>query len=183
MNYIKDKRWCGILLSIVLTVFFVLISLGVNQFIHDTPWFLFSSLLRLLFGFLILFIIRKIYNKHMRDVLCFKNSKEAFIAVAGFLLYFFYYVILVGIGIKEITELTAGLLISKLILQQLTTGFYEELNYRFLICEGYFFTQKNFPRKLIMHLSRQGYSAHCISLQHGILTHFCRQGLLVLLLR
>lgn len=85
----------------------------------------------------------------MRDVLCFKNSKEAFIAAAGFLLYFFYYVILVGIGIKEITGLTAGLLISKLILQQLTTGFYEELNYRFLICEGYLFTQKGFMWKLI----------------------------------
>lgn len=84
MNCIKDKRWCGILLSIVLTVFFVLISLSVNQFIHNTPWFLFSSLLRLLFGFFVLFMIRKIYNKHMRDVFCFKNSKEAFIAAVDF---------------------------------------------------------------------------------------------------
>lgn len=156
MNYIKDKRWCGILLSVVLTVFFVLISLSVNQFIHNTPWFLFSSLLRLLFGFFILFMIRKIYNKHMRDVFCFKNSKEAVIAAVVFLLYFVYYVILVGIGIKGITGLTVGLLISKVILQQLTTGFYEELNYRFLICEGYFFTQKNFLRKLIYALISAG---------------------------
>lgn len=63
---------------------------------------------------------------------------------------------MVGIGIKGITGLTVGLLISKVILQQLTTGFYEELNYRFLICEGYFFTQKNFPRKLIYALISAG---------------------------
>lgn len=156
MKYIKDKRWCGILLSIILTVVFVLVSLGVNQFIHGTPWFLFSSLLRLLFGFFILLMIRKIYDKHMRDVLCFKNSKTAVIAAAGFLLYFVYYIVLVGIGIRNVTGMTVGLLISKVILQQLTTGLYEELNYRFLICEGYFFTQRGFLKKLIYALISSG---------------------------
>ena len=54
-----------------------------------------------------------------------------------------------GSGIKSITGLTVGLFVSQIILQQITTGFYEELNYRFLILEGYFYGTKTIKSKLM----------------------------------
>lgn len=149
LKFINDKRWVGVLVSVLLTAVFVAISLGVNRFIHSTPWFLFSSFLRLLFGSVILLIIKKIYHISISEIFSFKNAKDASVAAIGFIVYFLYYVVLVCIGVKGIGGLTVGLLISKVILQQLTTGFYEELNYRFLICRGCFYSKRGLGTKLI----------------------------------
>lgn len=149
MGKIKDKRWIGIILSLFLTIVFVAISLTVNKIIQGTPWFLFSSCLRIVFGVLILYIVKKVFGKNAKEVFCFKNGKEAVIAATGFLVYFIYFVILYGVGIKSITGLTADLFLTKVILQQLATGFYEEIHYRVLMCEGYRFTKGGFSRKLI----------------------------------
>ena len=96
-----------------------------------------------------MFIAKKLYDTPIKKVLSIKERKKALIAGSGFLIFFLYYLTVWCSGIKSITGLTIGLLISKVILQQIATGFYEELNYRFLILEGYFYGIQNIKNKLM----------------------------------
>lgn len=144
-----NKKYSGILWAIVVASVFVTISLLGIQFLNGTRWFIFSSILRFVFGFIILFIAKKLYDTPIKKVLSIKESKKALIAGSGFLIFFLYYLIVWCSGIKSITGLTIWLLISKVILQQIATGFYEELNYRFLILEGYFYGIQNIKNKLM----------------------------------
>ena len=149
MEMLKDKRICGTVAGLLTAAVFCSISLIVSQnFLKGTPWFIFSSVLRLVFGLAVLYMLKKMYGKDAKEVLRFKNSKAAFIAGSGFFLYFAYYLIVYGIGAKGITGLTAGLLISRVILQQLTTGFFEEILFRVPMCEGYRYTKGGFGKKL-----------------------------------
>lgn len=146
---LNDRRYNGILLAVVLTAAFIGISLLVNPFLHGAPWFLFSSALRILFGAGILFAARKLYGRSAGEVLRLDRTKTALVAGAGFLLYFLYYLIDVSVGVKAITEIASALFFTKVILQQIATGFYEELHYRFLICEGYFHGKQTVTRRLL----------------------------------
>lgn len=98
-----------------MTVLFVATSLSVNQVIRGTPWFLLSSGLRLIFGIVILWLAKKVYGMQMSEVFRFQNAKASMIAALGFFTYFLYYIVLVCIRIKDISGLTIGLLISKVI--------------------------------------------------------------------
>ena len=44
---------------------------------------------------------------------------------------------------------TFGTFLSRIILQQISTGFYEELNYRFLLLEGIKYSKNNIGTKLL----------------------------------
>lgn len=55
----------------------------------------------------------------------------------------------VYVGCRGISGLTAGLFFARILLQQLTTALYEELNYRFLILEGYFHGNKSVWSRLL----------------------------------
>ncbi len=144
-----NKKYSGILWAIVIASIFVIISLFVMQFLKGTPWYVFSSILRFIFGIFILFIVKKVYDRPIKEVLSLKRSKTALVAGSGFVVYFLYYLLVLFLGIKSITGLAIGLLISKIILQQIATGFYEELNYRVLILEGYFYGTQNIKNKLM----------------------------------
>ena len=146
---LSNKKYSGFLLAIVITSVFVGISLLVMEVLRGTPWFLFSTVLRLIFGIIILLVVGKLYGRSVKDVLSFRGSKKALIAGTGFFVYFVYYLVVWCSGIQTITGLTTGLLISKVILQQIATGFYEELAYRTLILEGYFYGTQNIKNKLM----------------------------------
>lgn len=152
MNTMKknfgDKRYTGILLAIIVGTIFILISLGVMNLLSGVPWYLFSSALRIIFGVVILILVKKIYGKSPKEMLAFSNVKVAIISSIGFLLYFAYYLIDVSVGFKSFVGLSAGLFISRILLQQITTGFYEELNYRVLVLEGYNYGKKSIGRKV-----------------------------------
>ena len=143
-----DKRYTGILLAIILGAIFIVISLGVMNLLSGVPWYLFSSALRIIFGVVILILIGKIYGKSPKELLAISNVKVAIISSIGFLLYFTYYLIDVCAGFKSFVGLSAGVFISKILLQQIATGFYEELNYRVLILEGYNYGKKSIGRKV-----------------------------------
>ena len=66
-----------------------------------------------------------------------------------FFLFFLYFLVEVASGFGKVTGLTMGLFLSRVLLQQLTTGFYEELNYRFLLLEGLKHTSNTRRLKLI----------------------------------
>lgn len=144
-----SKQYSGIFWAIITACAFVAISLWGAQFLSGVPWYIFSSALRFIFGFMILFIINKLYGRPLKDVLSTKRSKAAFIAGNGFVIFFIYYLLVWCSGITAIKGLTIGLFLSKIILQQIATGFYEELNYRVLVLEGYFHGTQNTKRRLI----------------------------------
>ena len=146
---LHDKKTSGIFWAIVILIVFVAVSLWGTEVFRGTSWFLFSSIIRFLFGFLILFIAKKLYDTPIRNVLSMKGTKQALFAGSGFLLFLIYYLILWCSGIKSITGLSIGLLISRILLQQIATGFYEELNFRFLVLEGYFYSTQNVKNKLM----------------------------------
>lgn len=146
---LRSKKYSGILWAVIIAAVFTGIQLWVMRFLSGTPWYLFSSFSRFAFGFLILFVVLKLYGRTPGKVLSVKGSKAAFIAGSGFLLYFLYYLLTWFSGIESIVGLTAGLFISRIIMQQLATGFYEELNYRVLILEGYFYGAQTVWRKII----------------------------------
>lgn len=144
-----NKKYSGIFWSIIIAFLFIGISSGVNRVLHGNHWYLFSSLIRVVFGLIILFVGKKLYGRSIKDMIGFEQYEAALIAGLGFIIYLVYYVIDVCSGIKAITGLSMGILISHLVLQQLTTGFYEELNYRFLILEGFFYGKNSIRNKII----------------------------------
>lgn len=149
----KDKRYVGILWVLILELPFVLLSFAGQKFLSGTYWFLFSSALRLIFGILALFIMHRIYGKGIKDILHFRNWKQALLAGSGFLIYFLYYLILLCAGCKSVTGLTVGLFFSHILLQQITTGFYEELYARALLLEGYFYQKKQTAKTKLLYAS------------------------------
>ena len=59
---LSNKKYSGILLAIVITSVFVGISLLAMEVLRGTPWFLFSTVLRLIFGIIILLVVGKLYG-------------------------------------------------------------------------------------------------------------------------
>lgn len=100
---------------------------------------MFSSLLRAVFGVGILIAANRLYGGTAKEILSFCKSKTAILSGISFLAYLLYYIITVCAGCERIIGVPENLLFAGIVLQQITTGFYEELNYRFLILEGYFY--------------------------------------------
>lgn len=138
-----DKRFSGILWAVVLGAAFLMLSMLIVNFVSGIPWYLLSSMLRAAFGVIILMLGTRLYGKTTREILSLHNSKIAMQAGLGFLVFLLCYVAAVYVGCRGISGLTAGLFFARILLQQLTTALYEELNYRFLILEGCLPTRKH----------------------------------------
>ncbi len=135
----KSKRsWIGIVYAVAVAAVFIVISLVVMEWLSGTPWYLFSSLLRLSFGVLALMLMCRTYERKAAEIFMPRENQAALRAGAGFGIFFLYYLILYAVGFGRIAGLSPGIIVSRILLQQLTTGFYEELVFRGLVLEGYF---------------------------------------------
>lgn len=85
-----------------------------------------------------LMLMCKTYERRGTEILAPRQNKLALRAGAGFGIFFLYYLILYAVGFGQIVGLSFGIVVSRIFLQQLTTGFYEELVFRGLVLEGYF---------------------------------------------
>lgn len=146
---IKNKKYGGFLWHFLFAGLFIGISLLGMRFLEGVAWNLFSASLRIIFGITILIFSSKLFEKKPKKILEMKNIRIALIAGSGFILYFVYYIVNVASGFGKVTGLTVRYFISKAIIQQITTGFYEELNYRFLLLEGLKYTSNTVGRKLL----------------------------------
>ena len=144
-----DKRFSGILWAVIPGAAFILLSRIIGNFVHGVPWYLLSSMLRAAFVIIILMLGTRLYGKTTREILSLHNSKIAILSGLGFLVFLLCYVAAVYVGCSGISGLTAGLFFARILLQQLTTVLYEELNYRFLILEGYFHGNKSVWSRLL----------------------------------
>lgn len=147
---LTNKKYAGIIWGILFALLFLGSSLWLLQLLREsrTGWYLINSLQRLIFGVVILFVCKKLYGRTIKDILGTKGSKKALIAGLGMVLICIYFAVVEVVTIKKIGGLTVGLLVSQVILQQITTGFYEELNFRVLFSEGYFYGTKTRIRKI-----------------------------------
>ena len=144
-----NRKYSGFIWHLLFAGVFIGLSFLGWHFTEGVTWFLISSFLRLVFGIAILFTASKLYGRKPSDILSFKGSGKALVYGAGLTLFFLYVVIQVIAGVGVIVGLTTGIFISRVILQQVTTGFYEEINFRFLMLEGLKHTKNNIWLRLI----------------------------------
>lgn len=144
-----NKKYSGFIWHFIFTLPFVGLSLLFIEFTSGVTWFLISTALRIVFGLSILFVACKLFELKPGEILSFKNGKCALLAGTGFFLFFLYFLVEAVSGFGEITGLTLGIFLTRVFLQQLTTGFYEEINYRFLLLEGLKHTSNTVGIKLL----------------------------------
>lgn len=126
---LTNKKYSGFIWHLLFAGLFIGLSLLFLEFTEGVKWYLISAALRIIFGTAILIVSSQLFDRKISEILSFKNTKGAILAGVGFLLYFVYYFITVVSGVGEITGLTAGIFLTRIILQQASTGFYEEMNY------------------------------------------------------
>lgn len=148
-DILGNKKYSGFIWHFIFTLPFIGLSLLFIEFTSGVLWFLISSTLRIVFGLGILFVASKLFELKPGEILSFKNMKCALFAGAGFFLFFLYFLIQVISGFGGVTGLTLGIFLTRVFLQQLTTGFYEEINYRFLLLEGLKHTANTVGMKLL----------------------------------
>ena len=143
-----NRKFGGFVWHFIFAGLFIGLSLLILEYVEGTAWFLISTVLRVIFGTLILITSSRLFGRKISDILSPENTRGALIAGSGFLILFLYNVVTVASGYGGLTGFSAALFISKVILQQASTGFYEELNYRFLLLEGIKHTRNTVPVRL-----------------------------------
>lgn len=129
----------GIILCIIFFICFIFTVDIVRPYLDGTRWYLFSSAQRTIFGLIELFIFIKVFHKNgWKDVIHFKHFKSAILAGSGVVLYTALNAVFIFLGAVSLKNATFALLFSRLICQQVTTGFWEELTFRAFVLEGYF---------------------------------------------
>lgn len=140
----------GILLCILFYICFLAVARIAKPHFDGADWYFFSSLQRIVFGVVELFIFIKIFHKDKwTDIINFTHFKDGLGAGIGALLYTILLAIVIAIGTGALINTTFAILFSCLICQQATTGFWEELTFRGFLLEGYFGKdKKNWPSRL-----------------------------------
>lgn len=133
------KRDIGIVLCIAFYTAFMLITKMIIPHFDGASWYIVNSVQRLLFGIIELFVFIKIFKKEScKEVIHFKNFKTGLKAsYVMFLIILLEIVTYFIIGAKSWIDTTVPIVVSCLFLQQITTGFWEELNFRAFVLEGY----------------------------------------------
>lgn len=134
------KKDIGIVFCIVFFFIFIAVSNVLKPYFDGAYWYIVSSVQRILFGIIELFVFVKIYKREKwTDVIHFKNFKYGLVASIGMFLYLPFEIITYYIiGAKEWLNTTVAIVVSCLLFQQFATGFWEELTFRAFVCEGYY---------------------------------------------
>ncbi len=134
------KKDIGIILCIIFYSIFIAVANISRSYFDGAYWYIASSIQRMLFGIIELFIFMKIYKKEKwTDIIHFKNFKYGFSASIGMFLYLPFEIITYYIiGAREWLNTTFPIVVSCLLFQQFATGFWEELTFRAFVCEGYY---------------------------------------------
>ncbi|MBQ3025378.1 MAG: hypothetical protein IJD23_08725 [Spirochaetaceae bacterium] len=73
-----NKRFSGIVWAFIVGILFFGFSIfGIKLIPTKISWYIYSSVLRIVFGFICLIILNKFLGRSIKDVLSFKNPKLA----------------------------------------------------------------------------------------------------------
>ena len=73
-----NKRFSGIVWAFIVGILFFGFSIfGIKLIPTKISWYIYSSVLRIVFGFIFLIILNKFLGRSIKDVLSFKNPKLA----------------------------------------------------------------------------------------------------------
>jgi membrane protease YdiL (CAAX protease family) len=127
----------GIVLAFIFSGLFIVITIPLRNIItSSTLWRLISSIQRILFGIGELILYIKLFDKgHLRNVINFNNYKKALLAGIPLLLLTLFFTFYIIFGCEGFSKLNFWF-IAFLILQQLATGFWEELTFRGYFMQG-----------------------------------------------
>ncbi len=137
---VSIKKDIGIIFCIFFSIIFIAVSNVLKPYFDGAYWYSVSSIQRMLFGIIELFVFVKLYKKEKwTDVIHFKNFKYGLLASIGMFLFLPFEIITYYIiGAREWINTTVPIVVSCLLFQQLATGFWEELTFRAFVCEGYY---------------------------------------------
>ncbi len=142
LRHIKSD--IGIFLCIVFYVLFYIIAMQVKPYLDGAEWYCFNSAQRLIFGIAELYIFVKLFDKKSwKNVINLNLSKDGIAAGSALIIYIILFAVTIAVGFKSFTDTTFEIVFSCLFLQQITTGFWEELTFRAFVLEGYF-EKKNY---------------------------------------
>lgn len=129
-------------IGFILGLFFFGIFFGIVQLLRlidmdVTAWRFTSSIQRLVFGVLELWIFVKLFDKkNWKNVINTQGLRKGLLASLGMILFTVYYTVTYfTFGFAGFEGLTV-LLLGAIILQQIATGFWEELTFRAFLLEG-----------------------------------------------
>ncbi len=133
------KQDIGILFSILFVGVFLVIDAILAPYFDGANWYIVSSIERLVFGIVELFIFVRVFKKERwTEVINFKRFKKGLVVGSGLVLIIVFDAIYLLIGAKSFINTTFMIVISCLLFQQITTAFWEELACRAFLLEGYF---------------------------------------------
>lgn len=146
------KRIFPVVCVILMSQVFIFVAYTLKDFFDGEQWYIASSVQRLLFGIVTLIIFVKYFRvEHWKAVFTVRGVKNGLFAGIGLLLYTVYLTVYIAVGAYSFKGLTLGLILTQLVCQQITTGFFEEILYRGLLLEGYFHEEKQNVYKRLMY--------------------------------
>lgn len=135
-RYIKND--IGVFLCILFYIVFYFIAILLKPYLDGADWYYASSVQRLLFGIIELLIFVKLFDKESwKNVINFTSVKEGILSGNALIIYIILFAITIAIGCRSFIDTTFSMTFSCLFLQQITTGFFEELTFRAFLMEGY----------------------------------------------
>ena len=137
---VSIKKDIGIIFCIFFSIIFIAVSNVLKPYFDGAYWYSVSSIQRMLFGIIELFVFVKLYKKEKwTDVINFKKFTNGLLASIGMFIFLPFEIITYYIiGAREWLNTTVPIVVSCLLFQQLATGFWEELTFRAFVCEGYY---------------------------------------------
>ncbi len=134
----------GIVLCLVFLIVFLLINNTFYPHFNGWQWNLFTVLQRLLFGIIQLWIFIRVFHKtNLTGIIHLNGIKSGIKASWAIILYTVFWVITyLLIGARSFVKEPVWLVILHLFLGQIATAFWEELNFRAFVMEGYFQLEK-----------------------------------------
>lgn len=128
----------GVFGSILLFLVYMLIAIPLRFPFQGAAFYFVDSILRAGMGTAALYLFIKCFQKgKWTHVIHFRNFKAGLCAGSGIVLMTLSLMFKIAAGTKSV-EVTPQLFFARIILQQLTTGFWEEMVFRAYLMEGYY---------------------------------------------
>ena len=140
---IKRRPYAGVLLCILFTAIFLAVDTALSTLlsphIYGAQWSVISSVVRLLFGIIVLFVFVRVFKKgSWTNVINLINFRSGLQASSGAITLTLFLFIHLALGVKSYVDTTMFRVVANLLFVQITTGLFEELLFRATLLEGYF---------------------------------------------